>query len=111
VIEQGENMTIKNILDFFEKMKSRTADEGDMCELTNYLGGRADEAQKVILENISERELCSVMSVVKAAVMASMILDGAGVGLVLEDAKGDLEGFVHTISLAMLGIAMDEEWL
>ena len=104
-------MTVSNLLEIVKKLRSGQGKEIDLSSLGNYLEQRTAEAQSAVLEKISEKDFCTVMGLIQTTVLAAMVLDGQGLGLITESKYGDLDGFTHTISLAILGIAMDEEWL
>ena len=81
----------------------------DINAMLGYLEERSGEAQKRIGERISEKNLAKIFNAVQSSVLMAMITSSRGIGLLAE--IGDLQAYSHTLILAVLGIAMEEEWL
>jgi len=112
-------MSIKSIADTYEEILSKESAENAYADadLRNKLTGNMKEferfaklAQDVVLERISEKDFVRFMLMVQRAVSAMIITEGRE-GLLLAELEGSLQGYTHTVALAIIGALIEDEVL
>lgn len=80
-----------------------------ITEIGSWLNEKADEGEKIILNRLEEKDFVVFVRAVKATLMTSMITSGHGVTLMIADSEDELDPFIHTIFLSLLGVLAEEE--
>lgn len=78
-------------------------------ELFEFVSNDAEKATEVILSRVSEEDLVKLMRVISGMTLAIMLTEGCGFALLSELKQGSLDGFVHSTTLAIIGVLMDND--
>lgn len=90
-------------------MESREELAEGFPEIISYLCSASEDAEKVILSRMSEKRFVQLARVISGISVTVMMTKGDGMGLLYELAEGELEGFVHSVTLVIIGVLMKED--
>lgn len=81
-------------------------------EAMEFLEKNSEEAMRIILSKISEKDFVRLMGVVKSFTLSAMLSHGEGPNILMAQMNGrELDGFTHTIVLSVIGLLISEEIL
>lgn len=87
-----------------------TQNDGDrLMVMTEYAYKMSESGKEIVLSAVKEEDFVKIIDVIENMVLASIMTNGKGKGLLLEKMQGSLQGFSHTMILTILGILADEE--
>lgn len=117
-------MNLKNVLDFEKKTIERAQAAIDSGEISGegteelmavgeYLNDRVEQARTVITRRLKEEDFVRLMRIAQTTLMTYLIVSDEedGTGLLFAAASGELNPFVQTIVLQVIGTLLDEEVL
>lgn len=103
-------MNMQSIINFCEKSDTLSDSDLDVAtQIREYASAMADSGKSIVVEKLTEAKFSKTVAVLESALLAEMIANGQGKGILLEKMSGSLQAFSHTLILTMLGILADEE--
>lgn len=109
-------MNYKDVLEFSSKTKEMELDISNSREyfetivkIGGWLNEKSEEGMKIVLNRLTEEDFVTFVRAVKATLMTSMVIEGEGTTLLIAEAEGELDPFIHTIFLSLLGVLAEEE--
>lgn len=110
-------MGIKRINEIYDAIKGASADNlfsdqlYDMSrESLTEFERAAENAKNIILGSIDEREFVKLMMMAQKITVSAGLLDGNRQTF-LADMSGELQGYTHTVVLAVIGALIEDEIL
>lgn len=113
-------MKLKDVLEFSRKTQDKAesgkfeieyGDWKEFIEVGMYFNERAVTAKNFVTERMKEEDFVRLIQLSQSALLTSLMAEGKGLGLAMGLHTGELDGFVQTVTLNIIGTLIDEEVL
>lgn len=106
-------MNINDLVQF----KNRLATNDDFTEEDNefvnrvgdYMNRMSEEGKKIVLYKLTEAQFVKAINILESTLIGNMTTYNKGFAIMIARQSGELEPFLHTMILSVIGALADEE--